>query len=78
MYICTVLCDNALTRGKLPVQAKANNLQLDEVPVQLSSLNVLELRLISPRVPFMKMVALLSGKQKSIYTWASCECTLQT
>ena len=50
----------------MPVQAKANNLQLDKIPVELSSLNALELRLISQRVPFMKMVALLSGKQRSI------------
>ena len=48
------------------VQAKANNLQLDEVPIQLATLNALELRLISLRVPFMKMVALPSGKQRSI------------
>ena len=33
----------------------------------LSNLNLLELRLISLRVPFMKMVALPSGKQRSIH-----------
>ena len=48
------------------MQAKANNLQLDEIPHELSTLNSLELRLISLRVPFMKMVALPSGKQRII------------
>ena len=47
----------------MPLQAKANGLQLCEVPPELSGLNALELRLISLRVPFMKMVALPSGKQ---------------
>ena len=58
--------DNALSRGKLPVQAKTNNFQLDPIPDQLSTLNALGLRLISLRVPFMKIVALPSGKQRSI------------
>ena len=49
------------------MQSKANNLQLDDVPIELSILNALELRLISLRVPFMKMVALPSGKQRSIH-----------
>ena len=37
------------------------------LPPELSDLNALELRLISLRVPFMKMVALPSGKQQSIH-----------
>ena len=49
------------------LQAKANGLQLCPVPSQLSGLNLLELRLISLRVPFMKMVALPSGKQRCIH-----------
>ena len=49
------------------LQAKGNGLQLCEVPPELSGLNPLELRLISQRVPFMKMVALPSGKQRSIH-----------
>ena len=51
----------------MPLQAKANGLQLCPIPPELSSLNLLELRLISLRVPFMKMVALPSGKQRSIH-----------
>ena len=48
------------------MQAKANHLQLDPIPEELSNLNALELRLISLRVPFLKMVALPAGKQRSI------------
>lgn len=37
------------------------------IPIELSNLNALELRLISLRVPFMKMVALPSGKHRCIH-----------
>ena len=63
-WICKT-CDSALSRSKLPVQAKANG--LDTVPPELNDLNVLELRLISLRIPFMKLLALPSGKQQSIH-----------
>ena len=59
--------DGTLKKGHMPLQAKANGLQLCPVPSQLSGLNLLELRLISLRVPFMKMVALPSGKQTCIH-----------
>ena len=65
-WVCTT-CDSALKRGNMPLQAKANGLQLCPIPAELSSLNLLELRLISLRVPFMKMVALPSGKQRCIH-----------
>ena len=51
----------------MPLQAKANGLQLPEIPPELADLNALELRLICLRLPFMKMVALPSGKQRSIH-----------
>ena len=54
-------------RGNIPVQAKANGLQLHPIPPEVSNLNLLEIRLISLRVPFMKMVALPSGKQRCIH-----------
>ena len=65
-YMCKT-CDRALARGSMPVQARANGLQLSEIPPELSGLNALELRLISLRVPFVKMVALPTGKQRSIH-----------
>ena len=62
-WVCRT-CDRTLKRGNIPLQAKANGLQLCQV---LSSLNALELRLICLRVPFVKMVALPTGKQRSIH-----------
>ena len=56
-WICKT-CNNTLKRGKLPAQAKVNNLDLDDVPPELSVLNPLEVHLISLRIPFMKMMAL--------------------
>ena len=38
----------------MPLQAKANSLQLCQVPPELADLNLLELRLLSLRVPFTK------------------------
>ena len=64
-WICKT-CDRSLKRGSMPFQAKVNGLQLYQVPPELSGRNALELRLICLRVPFMKMVALPSGKQRSI------------
>ena len=65
-WICKT-CDNALKRGKLPAQAKANNLDLEDIPSELSDLNSLEVWFISLRIPFMKMVALPCGKQCAIH-----------
>ena len=65
-WICKT-CHNALKGGVLPAQAKANNLDLDNIPLELSDLNPLEVRLISLRIPFMKMVALPCGKQRAIH-----------
>ena len=56
-----------LKRGVMPLQAKANGLLLSHIPTELSGLNALELRLICLRLPFMKMVALPCGKQRSIH-----------
>jgi hypothetical protein len=65
-WICKT-CHNALKQRVLPAQAKANNLELDIIPVDLSELNLLEVHLISLRIPFMKMVALPCGKQRAIH-----------
>ena len=65
-WICKT-CHRALKWDVLPAQAKANNLELDDVPVELSDLNTLEVHLISLRIPLMKMVALPCGKQRTIH-----------
>ena len=64
-WICKT-CHSTLKRGVLPAQAKGNNLDLDDIPEELSDLNPLEIRLISLRIPFMKMVALPCGKQRAM------------
>ena len=63
VWICKT-CDISLKRGSMPAQSKANNLLLQDVPPELSELNTMEVRLISLRIPFMKMVALPCGKQR--------------
>ena len=65
-WVCKC-CDVSLSKGVLPIQAKANGMGLDNQPPELSCLNQLEQRLISLRVPFMKMVALPCGKQRCIH-----------
>ena len=66
IWVCKT-CDCSLKQGKMPAQAKANNLFLDDIPQELSDLNEMEIRLISLRIPFMKMVALPCGKQRAIH-----------
>ena len=65
-WIC-VTCDRALQKGNMPRQAKANGLSLFDIPPELSQLNEVEIRLLSRRIPFMKIVALPKGKQKAIH-----------
>ena len=66
IWMCKT-CDSALKRGNIPTQAKANNLVLEPIPIKLRDLNSMEIRLISLRIPFMKMMALPCGKQKAIH-----------
>ena len=65
-WIC-ITCDRALQKGNMPRQAKANGLSLFDIPPELSRLNEVEIRLLSRRIPFMKIVALPKGKQKAIH-----------
>ena len=66
IWMCKT-CDSALKRGNMPTQAKANNLVLEPIPIELRDLNPMEIRLISLRIPFMKMMALPCDKQKAIH-----------
>ena len=58
-FIC-VTCHNNLKRRcpKMPAQAVANGLSLPDVPNELANLTEIERRLISLRIPFMKILAL--------------------
>ena len=64
-WICTT-CKGCLSKGRMPAQAKANSLQLDQIPEELQDLNDLEAHLISKRIAFKKIVALPRGRQKKI------------
>ena len=65
-WICRS-CHNAMCRNNVPVQAKVNGLELARIPSELKDLNTLELRMISLRIPFMKLLALPSCKQCCIH-----------
>ena len=65
MYICHT-CDRYLSSGKMPEEACANRLQLQPIPPELQSLNILEKHLISRMVPFMKVITLPKGGQKKL------------
>ena len=65
-WICHA-CNSYLRRRQIPPQAYKNNLQLEDIPVELKDLNMLERHVICPILPFMKIVFLPKGKQKGIY-----------
>ena len=56
-YICKK-CDISLIAGKMPPQAMVNNLQTFHMSSVLKDLNELEKNLISPIIPFMKVMTL--------------------
>ena len=55
-------CDRALKQGEMPAHAEANNLDLVDIPMELADQNPLEILLISLRIPFVKILALLCCK----------------
>ena len=65
IYICHN-CHRTLKSNKVPAQSKANDMDLEEIPDELSDLNNLELHIICKRILFMKLVKLPRGKQKGI------------
>ena len=66
VWVCKT-CDSALKRGVMPAQSVGNKLKLDDVPPELAKLKPLEIRLICLRIPFLKLVSLPVGNQKSIH-----------
>ena len=65
-WICGT-CHSNLKAGKLPTCAKANKMTFPEKPDVLKDLTPLEERLISQRIPFMRVRELPSGGQLSIH-----------
>ncbi len=66
LYICHT-CHAAVKKGKIPAQVQANNLEFDEVPPELETLNELECHLISLRLIFLQLKELPVGCQKAIH-----------
>jgi hypothetical protein len=59
-------------KKKIPSQASLNHLNFDEQPDCLKTLNNLEKHLVSPVIPFMKIVSLPKGSQKGIHGPVVC------
>jgi len=65
-YVCCT-CDSAMKAGKMPCQAVANGLPLDGIPGKLNQLTALERQLLATRIPFMKLINLPRGRQRSLH-----------
>ena len=59
-------CHSKGIKGKLPCQAVVNNMYVDEIPRELSSLEKLEQILIAQRIVFEKIVVMPKGQQRKI------------
>ena len=70
-WICRT-CNQHFQNGKMPNQAFMNNLGLPQLPECLQNLNQLEKHLISPMIPFMKIMTLPKGLQKGIHGPVVC------
>ncbi|XP_029948792.1 uncharacterized protein LOC115389532 isoform X1 [Salarias fasciatus] len=64
-WICHT-CHDHLRRGAMPSLAVHNNLELVDIPSELSDLNILERHLISKCIPFAKIIPLPKGRQSAI------------
>ncbi|XP_063411255.1 uncharacterized protein LOC134694188 [Mytilus trossulus] len=71
LWICYT-CHRKILKGKIPAESFANNLALEDIPLELNRLNQLEQHLISLNIPFMKIVALPKGGQKAVH--GPCVC----
>ena len=73
VWICST-CNSTLKKGKMPAQAKANNLGLEDIPHVLLELNNMETRLISMRIAFMKH-SLVADSERSMDLLSMCQLT---
>jgi hypothetical protein len=70
-WICNT-CHSNMKSNLVPKLATVNGLKVEEQPPELSQLNMLERHLISPAIPFMKMVSLIKGAQKGVHGQIVC------
>lgn len=66
LFVCYT-CHCSLKRRQVPTQSWVNGLLLDQIPPELVNLRPMEVRLISQRIPFMKLMGLPKGGQKAIH-----------
>lgn len=71
-WICTK-CHQSLIKGKLPaLSVIGNNLKPIAMPGSLDQLNTLEQFLITPVLPFMKIISLPKGSQRGMHGPVVC------
>ena len=71
VYMCKT-CKSNIRNGKIPRLSSINKLGICKQPNILSELNMLERHLVSPALPFMKMINLIKGSQKGIHGQVVC------
>ena len=59
-------CLSHLKKKKIPPSSTANGMGFPEIPQHLKDLYQVEWRLVSPRIPFMKVFAAPRGEKKKI------------
>ena len=66
-YICKT-CHSKVIKGNVPCQAVYNDMFVDDIPIELSTLEKLEQILIAQRIiiVFEKIVAMPKGQQRKI------------
>ena len=64
-YICKT-CQFKVIKGKVPCQAVYNDMFVDDIPTELSTLEKLEQILIAQRIVFEKIVVTPKGQQRKI------------
>ena len=71
-WICLV-CHKWLKNRKIPpMSMNGNNLKAMEMPEDLQNLNTLEQFLVTPVIPFMKVICLPKGQQKGMHGPVVC------
>ncbi|XP_070411903.1 uncharacterized protein [Nothobranchius furzeri] len=71
LWVCFT-CHRKILNGKVPEESVANNMHLDSIPVELSTLNPLEQHLVAQHIPFMKLLALPKGGQNGVHGPVTC------
>ena len=64
-YICKT-CHSKVLKGKIPYQATCNNMYVDNIPVELASLEKLEQILVAQRIVFEKIIVMPKGQQRKV------------